>query len=319
MSKRCLVTGANGFIGRHLAAHLIETGHEVVGWERPGLTAGASPLVTWIEVDILDAASLQDAVRQSRPDRVYHLAALIRSNSVEELFRTNVLGTQNLLDALLAARHPPRSILVATSAAEYGLVPEADLPVKESQSLCPLSPYGLSKAAQFLLAQQYQLQHGLPIVQTRSFNMSGPGEPPSLVGGSFARQVAEIEAGMKEPSLTVGNLSTERDFLDVRDAVRALAAVCENGQPGSVYNVCSGQPRAIDSLLRALLAMSTRPIHTVPDFGRFSSSDVPKIYGDPGRLHEATGWKPLIPFDDTLRDLLEYWRSAYRTPGSPPH
>ncbi|UFS69348.1 GDP-mannose 4,6-dehydratase [Geomonas sp. RF6] len=309
MSPRALVTGAGGFVGRHLVAVLGARGHEVVGVTRPRSSRARSTVAAaWIEADLLDAESVLQVVKEVRPQFVYHLAALMPGASLEELVATNVMGTRNLLEALVRAGERVEGVVVAGSASEYGPVSEAELPVTERQPLAPLSPYGLSKAAQSLLVQQYHLRHALPVVRTRCFNLLGPGEPPSQVAGAFARQIAQIESGAKSAELCVGNLSGERDFLDVRDAARGLVELCERGRGGSVYNLCSGRPLLIGSILAELLDRARVPVRVVQDPALVAEREVSRIYGDPARAQRETGWRAEISLQESIRDLLTYWR-----------
>jgi GDP-4-dehydro-6-deoxy-D-mannose reductase len=249
-------------------------------------------------------------VDQLRPDYVFHLAALIRSESLTDLFTVNVLGTQNVLDALVVAR-PEARVLVAGSSAEYGLVQPDEQPVREDHPLRPLSPYGISKVAQSLLAVQYVYRHNLAIVRTRTFNLTGPGEPDTLVCSSFARQIAEIERGLRPAVLKVGNLESDRDFLDVRDAVRAYWLVAQHGEPGEVYNVCSGVATTIQGVLEALLSFTSANIEVQEESKRHTMWDVPIQYGDVTKLRYATRWSQALSLQESLKDLIDSWRYQF--------
>jgi GDP-4-dehydro-6-deoxy-D-mannose reductase len=191
----------------------------------------------------------------------------------------------------------------------YGPVNPAALPIAESQCFSPVTLYAVSKIAQEMLANTYHAAHGMRVIRARAFNLTGPGESSRFVTSAFAHQIAEIEAGRREPVLRVGNLEAVRDFTDVRDAVRAYRLLAECGEPGGVYNVCSGQGTSIRQVLDALLALSTvRNISVELDPERLQHADVPAQVGDGTRLRQATGWAPRIPLRQTLLDVLDSWR-----------
>jgi GDP-4-dehydro-6-deoxy-D-mannose reductase len=196
-------------------------------------------------------------------------------------------------------------VLISGSAAEYGYVQETDLPVSENYTLHPLSPYGLSKATQGLLAAQYWYRDQLDIVRTRTFNLTGPGEPDSLVASAFAHQIAAIESGKQAPVINVGSIHTIRDFLDVRDAVRAYWLVARNGESGHLYNVCSGEGTQINHILQTLLSLSSHGIDIVQEPARFTPWDVPVNIGDPQKIRQATGFTPKYSLLESLSTLLD--------------
>jgi GDP-4-dehydro-6-deoxy-D-mannose reductase len=199
-------------------------------------------------------------------------------------------------------------MVVVGSAEEYGLVQPHEMPLGEDAPLRPASPYAVSKVAQGFLALQYALSLGLPIVRTRTFHHTGPRRGQQFAESSFARQLAEIEAGRRDPRLEVGNLEAVRDFTDVRDVVRAYWALLEGGAPGEVYNVCSGRGVRMADLLEELVRLSGLKVEIRVDPERLRPLDVPVLVGDPGRLHAATGWLASTPLARTLRDLLDHWR-----------
>jgi GDP-4-dehydro-6-deoxy-D-mannose reductase len=307
MTERVLITGAAGFVGRHLARHLNEQGLIVHGLDRPSVPPPSDLCIAWHPCDITQAAQVAAVVGQLRPDYVFHLAALIRSESLTDLFTINVLGTQNVLDALVAARSEAH-VLVAGSSAEYGLVRPDELPVREDHPLRPLSPYGVSKIAQSLLAAQYVYRHNLPVIRTRTFNLTGPGEPDTLFCSALSRQVAEIEMGLRPPALQVGNLASSRDFTDVRDAVRAYWLIIQHGQAGEVYNVCSGVSVLIREVLDTLLREVGTKIEVQQDARQYRNGDVPIQRGDVAHLRSVIAWSPTIPLRESLVDLTNYWR-----------
>ncbi|NOZ94449.1 MAG: GDP-mannose 4,6-dehydratase [Acidobacteria bacterium] len=313
---RTLITGITGFAGAWLARHLVEdlrqtAVHGLVRWssDRQPL-AGLESALNLIEADLTDGASLVRAVQSIRPELVFHLAAssTVASSwsTPAELMEVNVVGQVRLFEALRTVDLAP-VVVVAGSGEIYGR-PDGEGPVKESAPLKPVSPYGVSKAAQDLLAYQYHAAYGLPVIRLRLFNHTGPGRPDRFVASSFARQLAEIEAGLRPPFLQVGNLKVVRDFTDVRDVARAYWLAAQRGRPGAVYNVCSGRPVAIEELLNRLLVLSGLSVDVQMDPGRLRQAEVPVLYGDPGRFQAATGWQAEIPLEVTLRDLLEDWR-----------
>jgi GDP-4-dehydro-6-deoxy-D-mannose reductase len=303
VAPRSLLTGASGFVGRHLAAQLAEQGHEVHGFGRRKPAGWEGP---WHSGDLGDLARLRAVVAEAGPDLVFHLAGLMRGG-LGELLAVNAGGTERLLAAVRAER-PGARVLVTGSAAEYGLAREEELPITEEQPLRPLTPYGVAKVAQSLVAAQTALRHELAVIRTRTFNLTGPGEPETLVCSAFARQLVEIEQGRQAPVLRVGNLDSLRDFVDVRDAVRAYALVAERGESGAVYNVASGRDVAIADVLEQLRTLSGVEARVAEERARRVAWDVPVQRGDASRLRAETAWTPELDLSASLADLLEDWR-----------
>ncbi|HXY41244.1 MAG TPA: GDP-mannose 4,6-dehydratase [Vicinamibacteria bacterium] len=322
---RLLVTGAGGFVGGHLVSWLGREHPEVevFGAVLPqgGISWGSGVGMQALEADLCDAASTAALVETVRPHRVLHLAG--QSSPQHSLvdpggtLRANVLGIVHVLDAARRLGLRPE-VLVVGSAEEYGPCQPEELPLPETAPLRPASPYAVSKVAQAALAMLYGPAGGMRVVVTRTFHHTGPGRGEAFAESSFARQVAEIEAGLRPPVIEVGNLEAVRDFTDVRDVVRAYWLLAEKGEGGTVYNVCSGRGRRIGELLQLLLAASPAQVEVRLDPRRLRPSDVPAQVGDPSRLQAATGWLPRIPLEETLRDLLADWRArafaAARTP-----
>jgi GDP-4-dehydro-6-deoxy-D-mannose reductase len=310
---RVLITGVAGFVGGHMVDLLRREAPEavVVGLDsRPGRRA-QSLAIEIVQADLEDASSVRAAIARVSPDRVIHLAAQSSPQrsweDPERTLRTNVLGMLHLLEAARAQPTAPR-ILAVGSADEYGLVPLGEPPLREDAPLRPASPYAASKVAQGYLALQYALSPGLHVVRTRTFHHTGPRRGEQFAESSFARQLAEIEAGQRPARLEVGNLEAVRDFTDVRDVVRAYWALLDRGARGEVYNVCSGRGVKLGELLQGLIAVSGLRVEVHVDSARLRAADAPILIGDPSRLRAATGWEPEIPIDRTLRDLLDYWR-----------
>ena len=318
---RLLVTGVAGFVGGHLVGFLRAERPDVeihgvvlpqggVSWRGP---AG----VRVLEADLNDPKAAAAAVEEVRPEAVVHLAgqASVHQSWLDPALtmRTNVLGLVHLLDAARRLALRP-AVLVVGSAEEYGPVGPEEIPIREEAPLRPASPYAVSKVAQAALARLYGPAGGMRIVLTRTFHHTGPGRGEAFAESSFARQIAEIEAGRRPAVLEVGNLEAVRDFTDVRDVVRAYWMLLDKGQGGEAYNVCSGRGRRIRDLLDTLLAASSARVEVRVDPERLRPSDVPVQVGDPGRLRAATGWQPEIPLERTLGDLLDDWRTRTGTP-----
>ncbi len=229
-------------------------------------------------------------------------------NAPEETLTTNIISELNLLEAMREIDKEIR-IQVAGSSEEYGLVFEDEAPIKETNPLRPLSPYAVSKVAQDMLAYQYHRSYGLFTVRTRAFNHEGPRRGHVFVTSNFARQIAWIEAGKKEPVIEVGNLSARRDFTDVRDVVKAYWLSLEKGEPGEVYNIGSGKAVTIQEMLDMLLTMTDVKIEVRPVPERMRPSDVELLLADVGKFNALTGWKAEIPLTKTLGDTLDYWRA----------
>jgi GDP-4-dehydro-6-deoxy-D-mannose reductase len=311
---RALITGINGFVGGYLAEHLLAQGR----YELWGLTRGPGKLlpslagrVAEVHADLSDAEATTEAIVAAQPAVIFHLAG---QPFVPESFRdpagtlsTNTLGALHIFLALIEYRIKARVVVVGTNE-EYGTISEADLPIDEETPLRPANPYGVSKAAQSLLAQQYYLSHGLDVVRVRPFTHIGPRQNQRFVTAAFARQVARIERGLQPPVVQVGNLSARRDFTDVRDMVRAYALLAEHGAPGAVYNAGSGQAVMVRELLDQLLAASAVPVEVRLNPELMRPIDIPVVVCDAGRLRERTGWAPAIPLTRTLHDILDYWR-----------
>jgi GDP-4-dehydro-6-deoxy-D-mannose reductase len=317
---RVLITGITGFVGSHMAEYALAKGAQVFGSTRwRSKTENIEHLrskVTFIESDLRDLSSVRALLEISVPDYVVHLAAQsfvgVSWHAPAETLTTNIISQVNLLEALRGLKMSPR-FLAAGSSEEYGLVLEGELPIKETNPLRPLSPYAVSKVTQDMMAYQYFKSYGLPIVRTRAFNHEGPRRGDVFVTSNFARQVAEIEAGMREPVVYVGDLTPRRDYSDVRDIVRGYWLLLERGEPGEVYNLCSGRSWPIQQVLDFVLNLSTvKGIAVKTDPARLRPSDVMILEGDPTKMHKATGWKVEIPFERTLTELLDYWRQRTR-------
>lgn len=318
MPNPILVTGAAGFAGSHLLELLAAdrardaaTRVDIVGWHRPGKKPPAVNGVRWDAVDLLDRTAVAEAIRRHQPGAVYHCAGAAHVgrawDSVTSTFAVNVRGTHHLLDALRAASLSP-VVFVPSSAMIYR---PSNEPIPEDHDLVPPNPYGLSKLAQEMLAVR-ALADGIDVRIGRAFNHVGPRQDPAFAASGFARQIAEIEAGRHEPRIVVGNLSAQREVIDVRDTVRAYRAILEHGSSGRPYNVSSGRAYPVGEVVGRLVAKSRVPVHVRVDASRFRPNDIPLLVGDPSRIRDEIGWTPAIPLDQTLDDMLEYWRSQMR-------
>jgi GDP-4-dehydro-6-deoxy-D-mannose reductase len=308
---RVLVTGAAGFVGSHVLNFLQGEAVEVFGMDLPGASLASGEGVTGIAADMNDPEAAGRVIEEAAPDRIIHLAGQpsVHRSWAEpgETLRTNILGIVNLLDAARERGLQP-AVLVVGSAEEYGLVEPSQIPLVETTPLRPSSPYAVSKVAQGALARLYGPAGGMRVVLARTFNHTGPGRGALFAESSFARQIAEIEAGLKPGALMVGNLEAVRDFTDVRDVVRAYWALLGSGAAGAVYNVCSGRGWSIREMLDMLLEHARARIEVRVDPERLRPSDIPVLVGDPSQLRAATGWEPRIPLRVTLADLLDDWR-----------
>ncbi|MFL6201976.1 MAG: GDP-mannose 4,6-dehydratase [Thermoanaerobaculia bacterium] len=318
---RALITGITGFAGSHLAEYLLaeQPGVEVYGthrWRsRMDNVEHLRSKVKLLEADLRDYTSMHAALERSRPDVIFHLAAqsFVPSSwtAPNETLTTNVSGQTNLFEAVRALRLDP-VIQIACSSEQYGLVLPGETPIKETNPLRPLSPYAVSKVAQDYLGYQYFQSYGLKVVRTRGFNHTGPRRGHVFVTSNFCSQVAAIELGLQEPVIRVGNIDAIRDFTDVRDMVRAYWLAVTKAKPGEVYNIATGSGIAIREMLQRLIALGNVEVKIETDPERLRPSDVEILIGDASKFKADTGWEPRIPFDQTLRDLLEYWRQTLR-------
>jgi GDP-4-dehydro-6-deoxy-D-mannose reductase len=318
---RVLITGINGFVGGHLAEYLLADSE----WEVWGLARQAElklPAlhghVRMVVADLNYPEAVAAALGEACPDVIFHLAA---QSNVPHSFAdpagtlvTNTVTQINIFQALLRLHQNPL-IVIATSNEIYGLVEPADLPLTEYTPFRPVNPYAVSKAAQDLLAYQYHVSHMLRTIRLRLFNHIGPRQSEQFVVSAFAAQIARIEAGQQAPLIRVGNLSAERDFTDVRDVARAYALAAQRGQVPCAYNIGSGRYVSIRRLLDLLLALSTHEIAIEADQARMRPADVPRMVSDGRLFYTHTSWQPQITLEQTLADVLDYWRQQVRVYG----
>lgn len=314
--KSVLITGVAGFAGGFLAEHLLyKKDFNVTGAylsdNQLKFTSSIKDKIELKKLDLLDTEATSDLIKSSKPDYVFHLAAI---TSPSESFKNpsgiisnNITAQVNLLEAIRAANIDAK-ILAISSADIYGLVDLKDLPIDENTPLMPVSPYAVSKLAQDFLGLQYFLSYGLKIVRVRPFNHTGPRQSDRFVVSSFAKQIAETEKGVKAKTIHVGNLSVKRDFTDVRDMMAEYLLALEKGELGDVYNIGSGVSYKISEILDILLSLSTEKINIEVDRTLLRPKDEPELRCDRSKFTARTGWEPKIKIEQTLKDTLDYWR-----------
>jgi GDP-4-dehydro-6-deoxy-D-mannose reductase len=311
MARPTLVTGAAGFAGGHLIDLLSSQAVPTIAWHRPGgATPREVPGVTWEAVDLRDRGAVREAIRRLQPRCVFHCAGAAhvgRSwDKVVDTLEVNVRGTHHLIEAL---RHEARDARVILTSSGLVYEPSMD-PLTEDHPRLPVSPYGLSKLAQEMVGEDLG---GAPeVIIARPFNHFGPRQSDAFVTSAFAKRIVEIELGRSQSQIRVGNLEPSRDLCDVRDTVRAYVMLAERGIPGRAYNVCQGIALPVREVLERLLTLATVSVTVVSDPDLYRPNDVPVVLGNRDRITTEIGWQPLIPFEQTIRDLMEYWRARLR-------
>ncbi|NTU66254.1 MAG: GDP-mannose 4,6-dehydratase [Chloroflexi bacterium] len=310
---RALITGVGGFAGSHLSDYLLaHTDWQVFGCVLPGWDCSRlDRRVQCIELDLRDRLAVRAMLEQNAPSVIFHLAAQafvpVSWQDPWDTLENNIRAQTNLLDGLVKLNMRPRMLIVGSNE-EYGLVQPQDLPLNENSPLRTNNPYAVSKLTQDWLGLAYFLSHQIPIVRVRPFSHIGPRQADNFVVPAFAKQIAAIEAGQQEPVIRVGNLTARRDFTDVRDMVRAYHLAITQGEPGEVYNIGSSQSHSIQQVLEILMSFSRVSARVEQDPARMRPSDTPEIRCDASKFHRATGWQPTIPFEQSLRDVLDDWR-----------
>lgn len=311
---KSLIIGGAGFVGEYLAKHLAALGQEVFVTKIPAQqTAPAGTAV--YDLDILEQDRILEVLQEIQPDAVFHLAAqssvAVSWSNPQMTADINIKGSINLLEALRRYEKHPRVLLVG-SGEEYGQIRLQETPVCEENPLRPGNLYAVTKACQNMVGRIYAQAYGMDLIMVRPFNHIGPNQSPVFVAADFCRQAAQIEMGKKEPVIRVGNLSARRDFTDVRDVVRAYALLAEKGLSGETYNIGSGHAVAIREILTMILEQSAAQIRVEVDEKKLRPVDVPVMEADISKLQEATGWEPQIRLEQTVGDMLEYWRGVFR-------
>lgn len=314
---KSLIIGGAGFVGAYLVRHLKnDLGQDVVVTKMPREQVKVDGVdmdsIQVCDLDILQKESIVALFREIRPDYIYHLAA---QSSVSVSWKNpaltvdvNVKGGVNILEALRELEDKPRVLFIG-SGEEYGHILPGETPIKEGNVPRPGNIYAATKVCQNMLTKIYADAYGLDVMMVRAFNHIGPNQLPLFVVADFCKQVAEIEAGNREPVMKVGNLSAKRDFTDVRDVVRAYALLMKSGCAGETYNIGSGHAIAIEDILKQILDHSSVEIRVEVDPERLRPVDVPIIEADTTKVYEATGWKPEISLEQTIRETLDYWRT----------
>lgn len=319
-NKKILITGISGFVGSHLAEYCLQKDDvQVFGTifshhlgDELQRIEHIKDKIELLECDLTNRVAVTRVLEKSKPEKIFHLAAQsfvpTSWKSPEDTLINNIISQLNIFEVVREMNLDP-VIVLACSSEEYGLVLENELPIKETNPLRPLSPYAVSKIAQEKLGYQYYKSYGLKVVLARFFNTEGPRRGQDFVASNFAKQIAEIEKGKKEPIIFVGNLEAKRDFNDVRDVSKAYWLASEKCEYGEPYNICSEKPISIKSLLELLLSKSrVKNIQIKQDPERMRPSDVPILWGDSSKFREKTNWQPEISFEQTMLDLLNYWR-----------
>lgn len=313
--KKALITGITGFVGSHMAELMLSDNVVVYGIQRWRSKSEniehIKDKIAFEEADLLDAHSLYTVIDKIKPDYIFHLAAqsFVQSSwaSPTQTLEVNIIGTAHLFEAVRKTGLPI-TIQIACSSEEYGMVLPNEVPIKETNPLRPLSPYAVSKLAMDYLGYQYHQSYNMRIIRTRGFNHTGPRRGEVFAESSFAKQIAEIEKGKREPIVYVGNLEAKRDYTDVRDMARAYYLAVQKCDPGEVYNIATGKAWRISDVLNLLISLAKVNVTVKPDPARLRPSDVEILIGDNTKFVKKTGWKPEIPFEKTMADLLDYWR-----------
>lgn len=309
--RRILITGGTGFVGYHLI-HFLKSSNAKLTVVSPSNPALREPDVDYFSADIRNGDDVRMAVREARPNQIYHLAGISMVadswTKPRHTFDVNVIGSYNVFEAAMNLSSPPRILNVSTSQ----VYAPSDSVLTETSPLDPSNPYAATKAMAELLTVQYQKFTEGGIITARAFNHTGPGQLPSFVLPSLAKQLAEMEAGLISPVLKVGNIKVKRDFTDVRDVVVAYCELLEKGKLGQIYNVCSGRAVSLSDVVRELRKNCSTSVKMEVDPARLRSSEPPQIVGDYAKLRTATGWNPKIALGRTLKDLLDYWRAKIK-------
>jgi GDP-4-dehydro-6-deoxy-D-mannose reductase len=318
---KIFITGITGFIGSHLAEYLIEKGyHDIHGTIRQRTKnkkniESIERKLHLYECDLIDATSIESIIARVHPDIVFHLAAelphSLGNNAPLSLYQNNIIGTLNLLEGL-RKNCPEAKILITGSSKEYGLISPEKCPIKETHPLMPDSPYGVSKLVQFFLASQYSQYFNMKIFYSRIFYLIGPRQPEGFVCSSIVKKAILFKKGVIN-KIPVGNLTVKRDFIDVRDVVRALFLLIQNGKYGEAYNVCSGRGYSIEEILKIiikLMQIEKEDFYVDPSLMR--EVDSPVIIGDNSKIFSSTGWKPSIGIEKSLEDLLKSYQELQK-------
>ena len=309
--KRALITGVSGFVGRHLALELLESGYEVWGGTRsvpPRFVNG----VKMIDFNLTNKEEILKKLEVVKPHSIFHLSgqSSVKSSwsDIRETFESNIMNSIELFEALrIYSDKENIKVITVGSSEEYGI--GVKLPITEEMVTNPINPYGMSKQSLARLASIYRDLYNLNIIHVRPFNHIGPGQRLGFVTSDFTKQIIDIEQGIVEPVIYVGDLSSKRDFTDVRDIVKAYRLVGERGVNGNIYNVCSGVPVSINAILTMLLSYSSTAIEVVIDEQKFRPNNIIEYYGSNSKINREVGWEPTITLNQSLLDIYSYWKN----------
>lgn len=309
--KKAMIIGAAGFVGNYLIEYLRkESNMDVHVTKLPHEEMNNNYVKTY-DLDILDKESIASLLFEVRPDYIFHLAA---QSSVGLAWKNpcltidvNIKGSVNVMDAVRELYYKPRVLLIG-SGEEYGHIRIGETPIKEENMIRPGNIYAATKVCQNMIGSIYAQAYDMELMMVRAFNHIGPTQAPMFVVADFCKQVAEIEKGIREPIISVGNLEAQRDFTDVRDVVRAYAMLIEKGEPGETYNVGSGHAVSIREILELIVLLSGQSIKVEIDSNKLRPVDVPIIEADTAKLQKLTGWEPKIALEQTIKETLNYWR-----------
>ncbi len=309
--KKGLVIGAAGFVGNYLIEEMVKNGIEAYATKLPHEKL-ENPNAKVYDLDIMDKDAIVSLLFEVRPDYIFHLAA---QSSVGLAWKNpgltidvNIKGGVNVMDAIRELFYKPRVLLIG-SGEEYGHIQPGETPICEENHLRPGNIYAATKVCQNMIGSIYSKAYDMELMMVRAFNHIGPGQAPMFVVSDFCKQVAEIEKGLREPVMRVGNLAAKRDFTDVRDVVRAYVLLVQAGKAGETYNVGSGNAQAIQEILDLIVSMSQVDIQVEVDPNKLRPVDVPIIEADITKINDLTGWQPQIPLKETIRETLDYWRA----------
>ncbi len=309
MAQRVLVTGATGFVGRHLGRLLLDEGLDLFGTCYPDKPCPEDRQL--VHLDLRSSEAAEAAVERDKPDWVVHLAAVsnVRKSweNRRETLETNIIATSNIFEAVRRLA-PAARVLFVSSSDVYGVLSAEERTFREEDPFHAVNPYAYTKIAGELLSRFYVEVEKLDIVIARPFPHTGPGQTADFVFSDWASQIARIEKGLAEPVIRVGNLDVRRDYSDVRDVVRAYALLLRRGRTGEIYNICAGRAVSLRSILETLLSLSPAKIRVETDPAKLRKTDIPFLAGDAGKIRRETGWAPTIPLEETLSGLLESWR-----------
>lgn len=309
--KKGLVIGAAGFVGKYLIKEMVANDIEAYATKLPHEVLEDVPAKVY-DLDIMDKDAIVALLFEIRPDYIFHLAA---QSSVGLAWKkpgltvdVNIKGSLNVMDAIRELYYKPRVLLIG-SGEEYGNIQPGETPIVETNLLRPGNIYAATKACQNMIGSIYSKAYDMELIMVRAFNHIGPGQAPMFVVSDFCKQVVEIEKGLREPVMKVGNLAAKRDFTDVRDVVKAYVKLVQTGVPGETYNIGSGNAREIRAILDLIISMSDATVQVETDPNKLRPVDVPIIEADISKINTLTGWKPEISIEQTIRETLDYWRA----------